>query len=94
VVTFWEYDAYKRLYVVTTNEQITIPEVVQGAYTVTADAILRWYVETHDAYDSVDEIAEPGGYLDPLGYTDAPVGPRRADGHFTQSFTRGFRTAP
>jgi hypothetical protein len=82
------------LYIVTTNEEFTLPTVVQGAYELLADDVTEWYVETHGSYDGVDAIARPGGFPDPIGGAGAPVGPRRGDGSFTQTGYRVFTTAP
>ncbi len=94
LVSIQHRDVYSGIYIVTTNEQFTIPDVVQGSYQLPGGGFIDWYVETHGEYNSVDDAAEPGGFLDPFGATDAPVGPRRRDGSFTQSGYRTFSLAP
>jgi hypothetical protein len=56
----------------------------------------RWYVESHGAFDSIDELTNEAGYLDAFWPSyDQPQGtPKPGPGYLTRSEPRGFTTAP
>jgi hypothetical protein len=97
VVKFWNDDltgVYQYLWVVTPEKQLTIPEVVGGAFKLQPGKVHAWNVQTHGTFASVDAMAGPKGFLDPIGAETEPVGPNAADGVYTLSASRAFTTAP
>ena len=85
---------YTALYVVTAEEQFTLPTVAQGAYVLMSDEVFEWWVETHGKQATVDEMAGPDGFLDAFSWdTDRPAGPHQSDGEFTMSAPYSFTTA-
>jgi hypothetical protein len=86
---------YTALYIVTADQEFTLPTVAQGAYELYADELFEWWVETHGTQATVDEMAAPEGFLDAFSWnTSYPVGPRRGDGQYTMSRPRHLTTAP
>ena len=86
------------VFIVTTNRQFTLDDIplVNGMRKITADTWYLWNVETHGQFDSVDDMAEAGGFLDAfaLGGSNLPQGPSTTDGAFTTSYYTYFKTAP
>jgi hypothetical protein len=83
---------YKNIFVVTTEQQGTIPTLPAGPL-LPANGNCRWYVETHGAFQNVDEATGTGGLLDDFGTGD-PWGAWRGNGTFTRSAVSTFTTAP
>ncbi len=84
------------LFIVTSREEFTIPEVVGGDFQLRLDDLTYWWVETHGDAGSVDEQAAPGGFLDAFSFTSIPepLGTRFGSGSYTSSDYRYFTTAP
>jgi hypothetical protein len=86
---------YQAIYVVTADKNFTLPSFLGGGFTLDPDRRYIWAVTTHGPYDSVDELANPDGFLDPFSWDEkAPRGPSRGQGEFTNSDILEFRTAP
>jgi hypothetical protein len=83
---------YKSIFVVTTEQQGTIPTLPAGP-SLPPNGSCRWYVDTHGAFQSVDEATGSGGLLDDFG-TGEPWGVWRGNGTFTRSAAFAFTTAP
>lgn len=86
------------LYVVTASNQITIPEVIGGGFSLQADNAFEWRVTTHGAFASTDAMAGPNGFIQPFetvfgDYNLSPYGPRQGDGAYTISAVRRVDTA-
>lgn len=86
---------FQTIYVVTDKAQLSIPPVIGGGMQLKANNLIQWRVATHGAYASVDEMAGPGGGLQPFNdYGIEMDGIPRDGGKFTASFSRTFTTAP
>ena len=85
---------YQYLWVVTAKKELTIPEVLGGGFSLQPDQFHYWNVQTHGKFASVDAMAGPTGFLDPLGTEGDVSGPTNASGEFTISAPRDFTTAP
>ena len=83
---------YKNIFVVTTEQQGTIPTLPSGPM-LPANGACSWYVETSGSFQSVDEATGTGGMLDAFGTGD-PWGAWRGNGSFTRSARGRFTTAP
>jgi len=83
---------YKNIFVVTTEQQGTIP-ALPGGPMLPANGSCSWYVATSGSFQSVDEATGAGGMLDSFGTGD-PWGAWRGDGSFTRSTMFRFTTAP
>ena len=85
-----------KLHIVTTRDELTIPEVVAGEFQLKRDDLMYWWVETHGDASSVDELAAPGGFMDSFSFATypEPLGPRVGSGSYTESDYRSFTTAP
>ena len=84
---------YQGMYIVTTRRSITIP--VFPNFTPRRNDLFNWRVERHGSAATMDELAGPGGYLDPFSRSDdQPHGPRTGDGSYSISRGRTFTTAP
>jgi hypothetical protein len=83
---------YKSIFVVTTEQQGTIPTLPAGPL-LPPNGSCRWYVETPGAFQSVDEATANQGLLDDFG-TGEPWGAWRGNGSFTRSAAFTFTTAP
>jgi hypothetical protein len=82
---------FKSIFVVTTEQQGTIPSL-PGGPTLPANAGWSSYVETNGSFQSVDEATGTGGMLDAFGMGD-PGGAFRGNGTFTRSQRLRFTTA-
>jgi hypothetical protein len=85
---------YQYLSVVTAKKDLTIPEVLGGGFALQPGQLHYWNVQTNGKFDSVDAMASPKGFLDPIGTEGDCSGPTDANGEFTISKPRGFTTAP
>jgi hypothetical protein len=85
---------FQDLYVITAEKELTIPDVLDGGFELNPGDAIRWNVETHGAFDSVDAMAGPDGFLDLFAWENGPVGPLTDDGEWTNSAPRYFTTAP
>lgn len=95
VVYIKRVDYFDGLFVVTAREELTIPEVVGGAFSLQPGSPYFWWVETHGDQATVDELAGADGFLDAFSLdTSYPLGPRRGSGAYTVSAARNFTTAP
>jgi len=80
---------YQSLYIVTHKTTFTLPKVLGGSYQLTPARVYRWTVETHGAFATVDQMAQPGGFLDaysgPTQYTEPgePAGTKQVSGSYT-----------
>ena len=85
-----------KLYIVTSREELTIPEVLGGDFQLKPNDSMYWWVETHGDAGSVDEMAAPGGFMDSFSFAvyPEPLGPRLGSGQYTTSGYRSFTTAP
>jgi len=68
--------------------------VLDGGFELNPGNLIRWNVETHGAFASVDAMAGPAGFLDMFAWEGGPVGPLTDDGEWTNSAGRYFTTAP
>jgi hypothetical protein len=85
---------YEVLYVVTERKQLKLPDVLDGGFTLRADHVYFWRVETHGDYATVDGMTGPAGYMDSFsGDFTTPTGPNAASGRYTLSTARYFTTA-
>lgn len=92
VVAFEDLDFYQTVFVVTTDETAHVPELTKLGIYYPHDGTYRWTVETHGAVQSVDELCDSAGYLDPFsGDFDNPLGPRQGSGQFSRSAARSFQ---
>jgi hypothetical protein len=95
VVWMENYDFNQTLFIVTTQKQFTIPEVVGGSFHLDKEQLYLWRVETHGDFATVDELANPSGFMDPFSADWLlPLGPKQSDGSFTMSGAYRFWTAP
>jgi hypothetical protein len=86
-------DAYDAMYVVTSEKETRLPIGEATGYTPPAGTTFNWYVETHNAYASMDEAAGGEGLIG--AYFDGRLhGPRRGRGTYTVSELRTFVTKP
>ncbi len=86
---------YQAISVVTAKKQFTLPTFLGGGFTLYPDRRYIWTVATHGAYDSMNELANKDGFLDPFSWDEeTPQGPSREKGEFTDSDLLEFRTAP
>ena len=85
---------FQDLYVITADKELTIPDVLDGGFELNPGDAIRWNVETHGAFASVDAMAGPDGFLDLFAWEGGPVGPLTDDGEWTISAGRYFTTAP
>jgi hypothetical protein len=86
--------AFQDLYVITADKELTIPDVLDGGFELNPGDAIRWNVETHGAFASVDAMAGPDGFWDLFAWEGGPVGPLTDDGEWTNSAGRYFTTAP
>jgi hypothetical protein len=87
-------ELYRGLFVVTTENQVTLPPVV-GGFQLRPNVGHTWTVEVHGTADSMDEATGAEGYLDGFSYgSEEPRGPRGGDGSYSFSARRYFTTAP
>lgn len=92
---------YEGLYIVTANNEFTIPPVLGGGFTLLVGENHFWQVEAHGTYASVDEMASPTGYASPFaidvngtsGFTSLK-GPRTGSGTLAISGRRTFVYQP
>lgn len=95
VVWMENYDFYQTLFIVTTKKQFTIPEVAGGSFHLDKEQLYLWRVETHGDFATVDELANPAGFMDAFSADwEVPLGPKQSDGSFTMSGAYRFWTAP
>lgn len=80
------------IYVVTKEKSLKIPSF-PVSFSIPPNNDVRWSIETHGSYATVDEAAGPKGFIDQFAY-HAPEGSRRGTGTYTQSEWRAFTTAP
>jgi hypothetical protein len=85
---------YQTLWVVTAEKETTIPIVTGGGFALQPGQAHYWNVETHGKFASVDAMAGPKGFLDPVGAEGDISGPTNSDGEYTLSASRTFTTAP
>jgi hypothetical protein len=86
-------DGYDAMYVVTSAKEARLPIGEATGYTPPAGITFDWYVETHNAYASMDEAAGDEGLIS--AYFDGRLhGPRRGAGAYTASELRTFVTPP
>jgi hypothetical protein len=91
-----ESATFQGLYVVTARKQITLPSFPNG-FSLAANLIHSWRVETHGTGDTVDDLAGPEGFSDAFGESEGgePNGPRRDEaGSYAISFSRIFTVMP
>ncbi len=82
-------------FVVTAKQELTLPSFSSLGLDLRKGAPHLWAVEVHGEYASVDEMADPDGFLDSFSNTyDRPMGPQRGSGSFAASMGFGFTTAP
>jgi len=95
LVVMSSYSYNTGLFIVTSREELAIPEVLGGAFQLIPDDIIDWWVETHGDAGSVDELAASGGFMDAFSAdAETPKGPRLGSGSYTASDYRSFTTAP
>lgn len=86
---------YQSVYVVSAKKQFDLPTFLGGGFTLYPNRRYIWTVATHGAYASMDALANEDGFLDPFSWDEeAPRGPGRDKGEFTDSDLLEFRTAP
>jgi hypothetical protein len=88
-------DYYEGIYIVTTDKQVRIPTFPNGLQVLRDASQYFWRVETHDDYQSVDDMTGPDGFIGNYNWSSSrhPSGPRFADGTFTAS-TQTFIYTP
>jgi len=100
VVQFTNVDAsndapFQTIFVVTAKSQLSIPPVIGGGMKLKANNLIEWRVATHGKHANVDEMAGPGGGLQPFADYDIAIdGIVRDGGEFTMSSWRHFMIAP
>lgn len=84
------------LFVVTSKKSLVgVPTVVDGAWVLSNDELIHWWVETHGRFANVDDMAGPTGFIDTFGkyYENGePIGPGDEDGEWTSSESHQFTT--
>jgi pentapeptide MXKDX repeat protein len=84
-------DYYQGIYIVTSRKELTLSTFLDGAFVLRSAGAHTWTVETHGDFESVDELAEKNGFMDPFSHDfSSPRGPREGSGEFTVSSGRGF----
>jgi hypothetical protein len=86
-------DFNQYLYIVTSKTEVTIPEVVSGAFKLHPSNPYAWGVETHANKASMDAATGAAGFFDSFN-AGSPRGPQNVDGEYTDSAGRGFTAAP
>ena len=89
-----DVDFYRGIFVVTTENRVTMP-FVGGGFSLRASAVHTWTVEVHGTAQTMDEATGSEGFLDSFSYaTEQPRGPRRGGGSYAYSQIRSFTTPP
>jgi hypothetical protein len=89
-----DVDFYRGIFVVTTENRVTLP-FVGGGFSLRANAVHTWTVEVHGTAETMDEATGSEGFLDSFSYaTEQPRGPRRGEGSYAYSQIRSFTTPP
>ena len=88
-------DYFQGLRIITSAESGTVPVMPDG-FTLRANGLHLWRIQTHGSAASVDDMCGPEGYADSFGISPSdiePVGPRQGDGSYTISLPRLFTMA-
>lgn len=91
---FWSQSVNEGLFVVTAQEELTIPTFPNGLDLVRPGDDYAWRVETHGSADSVDAMLGAQGFMgdfNDIAY-DEPDGPGAGSGNYTASGVRGVTT--
>jgi hypothetical protein len=95
LVYIQESGVMEGIFIVTAETTFTLPEIVQGDFSLYPESWFYWAVEAHGSFATVDAMAGPEGFLDPFSLKrEFPTGDRQGGGEFTISEERWFQTAP
>ena len=85
-----------RLFVITNQRPLRIPKVTDGTFALVPGTTYVWSIETHGSPASVDQMTNPGGFID--SYANRPLdleptGRRAGDGSYTASARKSVKIA-